>query len=481
MNSNIITMILKLVSALLVSIFLSACAKNGASTDTEQIAKSQPSPQLPTTEAGGGIDGSGGDAQDSTLEEVKLAFEAVIKELPNQLSQMHKNLMLDVFSYEYRYGKGSHGFIHQYLMGRPRLGTGICLGCETVGTALIKGLIKIKPVEDSCTSTDGHRDGSALGGMKDGEICISFTRLTRIPTKSLKEQIFLLINHELSHLSGFDEPKAKKLQSLLSAHPGIYLEGNKDPVDIQDFPKCDNSSMEAALNNFKASPYWKHQRDLLLKMLSGRQNRICQSEPGKEEPRLAIFAADAELLQNTGKFVQDFLGYSEVPGGKPKIELSVKDVHGLTNTLSMYIRTDNAVLPNVEAKVGTDAQCNPRVFIANLVANVPSIVEKPCGSDANSKPSSEQSRINKELEILTNESNEEIKQECTFDRVIKFIKSKAPTNSIGGGSRSILEGDRELILYKMSFDHETSRKSCHIQVKCDPLKEDLEVVEETCP
>jgi len=88
-------------------------------------------------------------------------------------------------------------------------------------------------IKDTGVCFDGSkpRDASVLEYKLKSEMCISVTRLTRIPTKALAVQISALLIHELAHHFGFNEDKAQKVQKFVLTH--IFTSDCFIEVDIR--------------------------------------------------------------------------------------------------------------------------------------------------------------------------------------------------------------------------------------------------------
>ena len=72
--------------------------------------------------------------------------------------------------------------------------------------------IVVKPVKADCYDPQTRLPTDA-SITSSGEMCLSLTRLQRYPKYALKTEILALATHELSHLKGFSEAKAEKLQN----------------------------------------------------------------------------------------------------------------------------------------------------------------------------------------------------------------------------------------------------------------------------
>lgn len=84
-------------------------------------------------------------------------------------------------------------------------------------------------LENVCMDKNGELKAAAVKEFKiSSDICISKKALSEIPSESLRKQIHLLLLHEISHLIGFLETDAEKMQSITLAHYGyLFLDNSK--------------------------------------------------------------------------------------------------------------------------------------------------------------------------------------------------------------------------------------------------------------
>jgi hypothetical protein len=71
---------------------------------------------------------------------------------------------------------------------------------------------------------EGYDDGFK------GTICISITEFQKIPKDNLRQNMIALLAHEVSHIFGYDEVAAVKLQKYLMGEGFGYASGNTDEV-----------------------------------------------------------------------------------------------------------------------------------------------------------------------------------------------------------------------------------------------------------
>ena len=85
---------------------------------------------------------------------------------------------------------------------------------------------RVKVVDGPCYEGNVETDSSSEIGKVNGEICLSGTRLTRIPKFAFREAIMPLIFHEIAHQFGYDEAHAQAFQDLTE----LYMAFRKPTV-----------------------------------------------------------------------------------------------------------------------------------------------------------------------------------------------------------------------------------------------------------
>lgn len=129
-----------------------------------------------------------------------------------------------------------------------------------------------------CLDLEGNeKDGSVTGLYRDAKICISFHRLKRVSPLNLEKEINGLLLHEISHLGGYKEVDAVRIQRMyLDVANYLYDVANFSPVKIYEnisynFLVAVNDlyysmkSLELRKKNLEKSPkHWTYQE--LLKM-----------------------------------------------------------------------------------------------------------------------------------------------------------------------------------------------------------------------
>lgn len=399
--------LLGVICLIVLTIFLSvACQKKGdPASPSGNEATTPPSAPVPQAGGGGGgIDGSGGDFQRSTLEEAKKAVAEEIKALPGRLATL-KNFVTnsEEFVYEYKFGKNTYrpvlSFLQMHVLKNrddsPK---------SPLEEGVRMGRIQIKPQIEPCDAKDGKHSGSAKGDLQSGEICLSYKSLQLIPRKVLNEQIFGLLIHELSHLSGFDESRAVEFQSMILSNRDMYSNSSASGF-LNNLRACETEEIQNEIKEINASPYWQAQKKILVEMLSG-QKMYC-STPNYMRDRISIFADDAERVSITRKFKRaDFHWIlTKEAKGVDGTFFGINIIQDLTTVASIRVETSTATLGDLDALVGTDAQCSPKILLANVIANIPSIVDVDCDgrpSDVET-PDQVKARALKEKEILEGE------------------------------------------------------------------------------
>lgn len=85
--------------------------------------------------------------------------------------------------------------------------------------ALAKNKFDRKEVGDCLTTLKGeHKDASVSALSTDADVCFSIGNLTRVPPSSLYQQVFALLIHEASHMSGAEESEALKWQTEFASY-----------------------------------------------------------------------------------------------------------------------------------------------------------------------------------------------------------------------------------------------------------------------
>ncbi len=383
---------------------LSACQKGGSSraNDPTGAPTDTGAPKAGDGGGGGGIDGSGGDSVQSSLQEVQKAFAEEIKLLPSRLQRMSgERLMLEEFAYDHSFGSGAKKLVLDFLKLKDY--------SSQLAQALEEQKIRIQSQNATCETKDGNHAGSAKGNLEQGEICISYEKLRAITPIVLNQEIFGLLIHELSHLSGFDEAKAVKLQKLLMYNRNIYS-SPYEPGFINGLKTCDVKLIQQQNEEMKKSAYWVEQLKAFSDLMADSQPRGCGSMSNKITSRIDIFADDAEFLAVTGKFPDHGYQYqiAENPQGESKALMSYSDVQDLSQVASVYLRNRTGII-SIPAKMGTDAQCSPKILLANLIANVSDVLLLGCGGHSRevNTPERIRARIQKEKDILAAEPKNE--------------------------------------------------------------------------
>ena len=164
----------------------------------------------------------------------------------------------------------------------------------------------------------------------------------------------------------------------------------------------------------KASPYWRTQMERLVNLLRGKMRRICAPYTDEVEYKMDTFADDVEFaldassggslkmwqgfklsdLVDLGRLDNDSIlrGYDDVSFDISPLES--RFTSAAEGQVKVTIEADGKLLRNVKARLGTNAQCSPKVFLANLIANVPSLLNMQCGQNRD--------QINSSAQILEN-------------------------------------------------------------------------------
>jgi hypothetical protein len=197
---------------LCLSIGLLACVptkKNGVSAPTTPIAPAAPSEE-------GTVGGGGGDLTVSTVEQVE---ESILKQ---------RELLKKAFFRVQLFTKPTRSSRRPY-------GEAIPADVQKILNSMMDGNLKNSmPVlefltqvefqiekEKPCVALDEkHHDGSAIGSKI---ICLSVPRLQRIAKENLDLNILALAAHELSHLYGFEEGDAVKVQQFFITNSSLTL------------------------------------------------------------------------------------------------------------------------------------------------------------------------------------------------------------------------------------------------------------------
>jgi len=369
------------------TISLSACQKGGGSSAGGSDSTPSPSPTTPVARnsGGGGIDGSGGDLGQSSLEEVNKAYAEELTVLPRRLRHLaDRYLQFDETIYDFQYGAGAYRTIGAFLSIDKNISsksTSRLSEASPLLKSFDSGNIKIKAQKEPCALEDGVHAGSARGNFDKGEICISLEKLRSIPPFVLKQEIFTLLVHELSHISGLDEKHAVETQRLLAFHRDMYAEYQESGF-INGLQACDVKALSKEVEDLKNSPYWQEQKKKLVDLLSGSQPRGCGEMSNAMTDRVDIFTDDAEFLEVTPKFPR--AGYRwelyDKARGYDGTYYYYNSVQEISEVATIHLETSTAIIWNIDAKVGTDAQCSPKILMANLIANVPDVLKMGCGA-----------------------------------------------------------------------------------------------------
>ncbi len=392
------------------SIFLSACQKKENSTNTTPTAPTAlPDVQSNAggTSGGGGIDGSGGDVERSSKQQVQAAIKNNLKMLQQALSVMANGLesLGDEAIYDQKFGSGAYNLVYNFIYptGTKKVNfnlaedatdddKAIISGLNPIADALRAGFIVINIQSEPCrvqTSVEGKayeeekHDGMAIGDYKHGKICLSEDLLQTLSASSVENDILFLLIHELSHLSGFNEANARKLQNLVAHNKELYSSNALDIFLASNTQKCDYKLLATEIELIKKSQYWQTQLNRILTTLSGSQPRGCGEMTNELEDRSKIFVDDVEFMSQTIKFSDHFDWPSlQIKSEKPEVILSYHDIQGLSDVATLDIRTSTARIFPVEALLGRSAQCSYRGLIANFIANMDDALQIGCGTRA---------------------------------------------------------------------------------------------------
>lgn len=467
MNSKLLQSMRHTSLIFLLAILFTACEKNSEGRNPVSD---------PPAQAGGGIDGSGGNIEQSSPAQVDAAFKKIAANFSRIMRIVERNNygsgLSGQFSskdYDLKYGSGAKKMVKDYLYAKPSLEGNVYPVGESVADSVEKGNVEIEGNSQGCTLAAKDHDGWASGNLKKGKVCIDLRRLTRVPAKNLEEQIFLLLIHETSHLSGFAEDKAIGIQTLFSNHPGIYSLENRDPEPFGSSSKCTAEIAAKNIQMLKGSNYWMKKKAELVDVLSG-----ISSAGG---PKAYRFADDVEWIwANLVKFDVHEMGavYLANPilgGGNKRTFFGVDKHQGLMTNVYLHLETDNAVLGRISSQIGTEAQCDPKVLLANLTVAAKVALNQTSG-DPNLF-------IKEEQDLLLAEPHEIPLQSCDMETASKYVKEVLKVNSYAMGTNTIMDEYRELTLFQVKYDK--NKKECENHFKCDPLKTGYETVLNTCP
>lgn len=397
--------------ALVLTISLTACQKpssNGPSSSSPPAPGSQstpvePSPGNPTLEnGGGGIDGSGGNTAQSSLEEVQKAFDEIQKELYERFVQIAQHRAMDPEVVDFISERNAHQTLKDLFKNfDPSKESAFN---NPFSKALKNGNVRIIPQETDCQTRDSSHDGSATGNLEKGEICISLSRLTKLPARVLHEEIFLLLVHEMSHLAGFNEQNAEYFQRFFLRHPKLYQSQIEATKVFPSFKSCDGSLIQKEQEEMDASPYWRAQKAAFIKMLSGSQPRNCGEGTNQLEDKVVIFADDAEWLGITAQFAQTGMNWQKKNESGDTF-YTVNWIQNMTLVASIYLETETMTLSGINGKIGTPSQCSTKSLLANLLANTEAVLSKGCNTHDEPEELQAKRRIQRQKEILDGEKS----------------------------------------------------------------------------
>lgn len=400
-TSNLLYRVLALILTIALSTVLSACKKNDSASPSNQSGQpiaaggggsptnSSSDPTRREGSGGGGIDGSGGDPVLSSLTDVKDAYESQIEKLRSRLNTIDHQMEFGEVPFDYLYGKKWHSTLSRFLgfkiVGKTQGVFETAITENKLIDALYKeNAVKINAQEKPCKAKDGNHAGSATGNFKKGEICISFERLQKIPKNALKQEIFYLIMHEIAHIAGYDEVQAITIQNFFAENTTIF----SSKMDSEFPPRiisCDYQLLAHEIDFVNFNPYWKEKLQSISKMLMGFEKSNCGFPTDLKlnwTPReLAYkFIDDAERLPVFENFVTQFSGFelTTKARGPEKTYMSSSWEHDLSMVPAIRLETDNVILRDLKARLGSKAQCSPRVLVASVIAAIPDVIYPEC-------------------------------------------------------------------------------------------------------
>lgn len=136
------------------------------------------------------------------------------------------------------------------------------------------------------------------------------------------------------------------------------------------------------LEQIHNSSYWQARKKELVELLSGYQPRGCQTggNPTRPTAKTEIFADDVQQF-TTAKFKGELLdGLVLRPGSEESVRTSFSGF-GADMVASLRIETKEAVITGIDAERGTNAQCSPKVLLANVIAQVKDVLQAQCGEN----------------------------------------------------------------------------------------------------
>lgn len=271
----------------------------------------------------GPSDGGGGNTT-SDVEKIN----ATINIMPKYLIYISNHL--ELFFDQLQDSEFSRGYL-QFKEPFDRILKGSSSMKVGLKEALTKNMIKIYATTDKCPAPFENSDAAAL----NNEICFNVTRLAKLGLAGMENELIALAFHEVSHIYGFNEDSAKRIQNFVVKHPKLFYTYNY-------------AANRRLINSVYLLPSSRLIDDGTGKLRS--QSDICYdigitkgsiedtfvhaSEYGKFEIELPDGAKD--LLFNTSVEVEKISGFCMNPNdGRPSYEDSVEygNIQQLTDRL----------------------------------------------------------------------------------------------------------------------------------------------------
>lgn len=283
---------------------------------------------------------------------------------------MHSQLDLDETLYNYYYNTpDAHAIVRAFFRYDE------VTKVNKINEAIKDKKIKITAQNTACEAQDDIHAGSAKGDFNCGAICISYEKLKKVSPKILNEEVFALLIHEISHLAGFDEDQAIALQKLMITHPEIYRDSGSRTGTTTATIFCDHTILEK------------------------EDNKV-------DEDKLVVFAKKSKLIIETVKFEKLELEKMLMSNatGEAYAQMANQKTTQDKFMAALNIANADTVISSLTARSNTNAYCSPKALIANILANIPDVLEMKCGDiDTVNSLEKIKARINEELKILKEE------------------------------------------------------------------------------
>jgi hypothetical protein len=238
-------------------IFLTVgCRQDGGTKSPTSGAPSQSetpgSPKSPTTPSqqqstsGGGVDSSGGDLLTSSNEQVDKSIQDIENKTHDVIYRMGTELIrAEKTDFEEKFGEDSYALVRDFLTAEGKLNL-------IPRKALQAKKIQFDVVATSCEGDQQEKAGSASWIREQPVVCLSRQHLSKMSPESLQLDTVALAVHEMAHLYGFEESKARALQAFVVRNKALVW---PDQEFMKELVSTSDDSLALVLNlivDFKA-------------------------------------------------------------------------------------------------------------------------------------------------------------------------------------------------------------------------------------